>query len=127
VLLDPFRKAAAVQPFAVRVLTAREAYAEKLRAALSRRDPAIRDFFDLDHAFAVGIVSASDEMLMRLLSDKLAIPANEPVDVSAARLVRLRAQVETDLRPVIREEDFRRFNLDRAFQRVADLAAILNG
>ena len=63
VLLDPFRNAAAVKPFAVRVLSAREAYAEKLRAALSRRDPAIRDFFDLDHAFAVGNVSASDATL----------------------------------------------------------------
>lgn len=127
VLLDPFRKSDAVQPFAARVLTAREAYAEKLRAALSRRDPAVRDFFDLDHAFAAGHVSASDATLIRLLRDKLAIPANDPVDVSAAKLARLRAQVDTDLRPVIREEDFRRFDLERAFQRVADIAAILGG
>lgn len=124
-LLDPYRKADAVKPFAARVLTAREAYAEKLRAALSRRDPAIRDFFDLDHAFTVGRVSASDEMLIRLLRDKLAIPANEPVDISAAKLAGLRVQIDTDLRPMIREEDFRRFDLDRAFQRVAELAAIL--
>ena len=27
-----------------------EAYAEKIRAALTRREPAIRDFFDIDHA-----------------------------------------------------------------------------
>jgi predicted nucleotidyltransferase component of viral defense system len=127
VLLDPFRKAAAVKPFAIRVLTPREAYAEKLRAALSRRDPAIRDFFDLDHAFGVGSVNASDDSLIRLLRDKLAVPANEPIDVSAAKLARLRAQVDTDLRPVIREADFQRFDVDRAFQQVADLAAILNG
>lgn len=127
VLLDPFRKAAAVKPFAARALTAREAYAEKLRAALSRRDPAIRDFFDLDHAFTVGGVSPSDNALLRLLRDKLAIPANEPVDVSAAKLARLRVQVDTDLRPVIREDDFRRFDLDRAFQHVVDIAAILGG
>lgn len=127
VLLDPFRKGAAVQPFAVRVLTAREAYAEKLRAALSRREPAIRDFFDLDHALAVGSVSAADATLIQLLRHKLAIPANDPVDVSTAKLARLRAQVETDLRPVIRDDDFRRFELDRVFQQVADLAAILGG
>ncbi len=126
-LRDPFRKAAAVKPFAARVLTAREAYAEKLRAALSRREPAIRDFFDLDHAFANGVVSASDAPLLRLLRDKLAIPANEPVDVSAAKLARLRAQLDTDLRPVIRDDDFRRFDLDRAFQYVVDIAAILAG
>jgi predicted nucleotidyltransferase component of viral defense system len=127
VLLDPFRKAAAVEPFAARVLTAREAYAEKLRAALSRRDPAIRDFFDLDHAFAAGNVSASDVTLIQLLRDKLAIPANEPVDVSAAKLAQLRAQVDTDLRPVIREADFRSFDLDRAFQRVVGIVAMLGG
>ncbi len=72
-------------------------------------------------------MNASDDSLIRLLRDKLAVPANEPIDVSAAKLARLRAQVDTNLRPVIREADFQRFDVDRAFQRVADLAAILNG
>jgi hypothetical protein len=72
-------------------------------------------------------VSATDQALIRLLRDKLAIPANDPVDVSAAKLGRLRAQVATDLRPVIREVDFRQFDLERAFQRVVDIAAILGG
>ncbi|HBO45035.1 MAG TPA: hypothetical protein DD670_14120, partial [Planctomycetaceae bacterium] len=46
-LIDPFRRVRAVGPFPVGCISCREAYAEKLRAALSRRDPAIRDFFDL--------------------------------------------------------------------------------
>lgn len=121
-LLDPFRRAAAVRPFKVRVLTQREAYAEKLRAALSRREPAIRDFFDLDHAFATGKVRPSDTALVRMLRGKLAVPANEPVDVSEAKLIILRTQVETDLRPVIRVVDFQNFDVDRAFARVAKFA-----
>lgn len=121
-LLDPFRRAAAVKPFNVRVLTQREAYAEKLRAALSRREPAIRDFFDLDHAFAAGKVSPSDTALVRMLRGKLAVPANEPVGVSEAKLIILRAQVETDLRPVIRVVDFQNFDVDLAFTRVAKFA-----
>lgn len=127
VLLDPFRSTAAVKPFAVRVLTPREAYAEKLRAALSRREPAIRDLFDLDYAFEVGSVSATDDYLVGLLRAKLAVPANELVDVSAAKLILLRSQVETDLRPVIRDRDFHRFDIDRAFQRLAAIAAMLSG
>jgi predicted nucleotidyltransferase component of viral defense system len=46
-LLDPFRRSQAISAVNIRVLAKREAYCEKLRAALSRRDPAIRDFFDL--------------------------------------------------------------------------------
>jgi len=61
------------------------------------------------------------------LSEDLDFSLSTPIDVSAAKLARLRAQVDTDLRPVIREADFQRFDVDRAFQRVADLAAILNG
>lgn len=125
-LLDPFRRAAAVKPFRVRVLTPREAYAEKIRAALSRREPAIRDFFDLDHAFEMGRVSPSDPSLVRMLQDKLAIPENEPVDTSEAKLMALRAQVDTDLRPVIRDADFQKFDIERAFLRVAEFAAALN-
>ena len=48
-LVDPFRQTAVVAPVEVPVLSCRESYAEKLRAALTRREPAIRDFYDIDH------------------------------------------------------------------------------
>lgn len=125
VLLDPFRAAAAVKPFAVRVLSRREAYAEKLRAALSRREPAIRDFFDLDHAFTIGNIVETDTLLVNLLNDKLAIPGNESVDVSEKKLILLRSQLDTDLRSVIRDDDFKRFDLERVFQRIVVFAEML--
>ena len=46
----------------------------------------------------------------------MAIPGNEPVDVSERRLDALRRQVEPELRPVLRDRDFAEFDLDRAFE-----------
>jgi predicted nucleotidyltransferase component of viral defense system len=48
-LVDPFRQTAVVAPMKVPALSCHETYAEKLRAALTRREPAIRDFYDIDH------------------------------------------------------------------------------
>ena len=53
---------------------------------------------------------------------KLAVPGTEPVNVSAERLVLLRQQMAPQLRPVLRERDFREFDLGRAFGIVADVA-----
>ncbi|MFO7907007.1 MAG: nucleotidyl transferase AbiEii/AbiGii toxin family protein [Pirellulaceae bacterium] len=115
-LLDPFRNGLAVGAVSIRVLSMREAYAEKFRAALSRRDPAIRDFFDLDHAFKLGNVELADNALLDLLSQKLSIPGNETVDMSPEKLERLRDQLSSQLRPVVRREDYSKFDLDRARQ-----------
>ena len=120
-LLDPFRGSHAVLAIDVTVLTRRETYAEKLRAALSRRDPAIRDFFDLDHAMSVAKVDLRDDKLLDLLRQKLSIPGNEPVDMTAEKLELLRVQLETQLKPVLRSEDYAAFDLDRAFECVAEL------
>ena len=43
-----------VAPISVRSIDKIEALAEKFRAALSRREPAIRDFFDIDYAVRKG-------------------------------------------------------------------------
>ncbi|MBX3435768.1 MAG: nucleotidyl transferase AbiEii/AbiGii toxin family protein [Pirellulales bacterium] len=125
VLLDPFRRSVAVQPVAVPVLSLREAYAEKIRAALSRRDPAIRDFFDLGHALAAGLIKVADQPLLDMVSAKLAIPANDPVDVSEDKLALLRTQLTTQLQPVLRDVDFNSFDLDQTFRTIAALAARL--
>ena len=123
VLLDPFSGAPAVPVFSSRVLSLREAYAEKLRAALTRPEPAIRDFFDLDHAIVSGRVDVNDGPLIDLLRTKLSVPGTGPPDVSRDRVERLRGQIETQLRPVLREADLAAFDLDRAVEHVA-LAAL---
>ena len=99
--------------------------AEKLRAALSRREPAIRDFYDTDHAVQRLGWDVLAPAFVALVGRKLRMPGNAAVDVSAARLAALRAQLDAELKPVLRAADFERFDLDRAFRTVAGVATAL--
>jgi predicted nucleotidyltransferase component of viral defense system len=123
ILLDPVSRKPLLKPLEVRCIAKMEAFAEKFRAALSRREVAVRDFFDLDYAVRrLGLQSENPE-LIDLVRRKLTVPGNEPVDVSANRLAALRQQVGPQLQPVLRAEDFAEFDLQRAFQTVATMAA----
>lgn len=97
----------------------------KLRAALTRREPAVRDFFDLDHAVRSGRLNTNDRRLLELVRHKLAVRGNAPVDVSDAKRESLKRQVQAQLRPVLSEADFARFDLDRAFETVANIARLI--
>jgi len=123
ILLDPVSRKPLLKPLEVRCIAKMEAFAEKFRAALSRREVAVRDFFDLDYAVRrLGLQSENPE-LIDLVRRKLSVPGNEPVDVSANRLAALRQQVGPQLQPVLRAEDFAEFDLERAFQIVTTMAA----
>ena len=122
ILLDPNSDQPLIPPLAVRCISKIEAFAEKFRAALSRRDVAARDFFDLDYA-ARKLGLRVDAELIGLVRQKLAVRGNVPVDVSDRRLAELRRQVEPQLRPVLRREDLAEFDVERAFRFVNDMAA----
>jgi len=124
-LLDPFSQTLAVESILVPVLSCRETYAEKLRAALTRRDPAIRDFYDVDHAVRTDRIRLTDRKLIDLVRQKLAIPGNELSDVSEDKLAELRRQVNVHLKPVLKESDFDMFDLDHAFEIVKRFAELL--
>ena len=96
--------------------------AEKLRAALSRLEAAIRDFFDIDHAVLVAGLDVADPKLLRLMRGKLAVDNTSAVDVSPERLDHLRSQLDAHLRPVLRAREFEQFDLDRAFGIVRGVA-----
>ena len=125
-LLDPVSGSSLVPIINVPSLSLDEMMAEKLRAALCRRDVAIRDFYDIDHAVRRMGLRLDDPELLGLVRQKLAVPGNEPPDRSGDRLEALRSQVETELKPVLRERDFREFDLDRAFGIVAEMARRLS-
>lgn len=121
-LRSPLTNNPMVAPIAVRCIDKAEALAEKFRAALSRRDAVIRDFYDIDHAVRKGGLRPTSADLIDQVKQKLAIPGNDPVDVSDERLVALRKQIEPQLKPVLRERDFVEFDLERAFKIVVDMA-----
>jgi predicted nucleotidyltransferase component of viral defense system len=121
-LLDPVTGSAMVPDLDLRCLSREEAMAEKLRAALSRREVAIRDFYDVDHAFRRMQTDPCNPALIDLVRRKLAEPGNSPPNVSAIRLDALREQLEAELAPVLRRSDFAAFDLDRAWATVSRVA-----
>lgn len=122
ILTDPATDDAVSPPLPVRVLTLLETYAEKIRAALTRRDPAIRDFFDVDDAVLSRRFAFDDTKLLELIVRKLSVSANDPVDLSPARILILRGQIETQLRPVLRETELQAFDLDRVLAVLTQVA-----
>jgi hypothetical protein len=52
---------------------------------------------------------------------------NPPVDLGAERLSALRRQLETRLRPVLRDRDFDAFDLERVITAVQQCAHALGG
>ncbi len=124
---NPFIAGQSITPvYQVQAMSLPEAYAEKFRAALTRREPAIRDFFDLSPVVLDNVpLDPHSPDFVGLVKAKLEVVGNESVDVSPSRRDALRQQVTTHLRPVLRAHDFSRFDLDTAFDRVIEMAALV--
>jgi predicted nucleotidyltransferase component of viral defense system len=125
ILLNPVTGKSMVPALPVPCISLKEAMAEKLRAALSRREVAIRDFYDIDFAVRRLDLQIRDAALVGLVRQKLDVPGNESVDVSGFRLDALRQQLHARLKPVLRRKDFAEFDLKRAFKIAVDVAAMI--
>ena len=121
-LLNPIDGQALVEEYSVPCLSYSEAMAEKLRAALCRREVAIRDYFDVDYAVRSARFNMFEPAFLELLRRKIAIPGTSPVDVSEDRIGQLQRQLEAQLRPVLRQQEFAQFDLDRAIGTVRAVA-----
>jgi predicted nucleotidyltransferase component of viral defense system len=122
ILLDPASTHPMVEPVTLRCISRIEAFAEKFRAALSRREVAVRDFYDIDYAVRRLALRPEEGELIELVRQKMAVPGNDLLDVSERRVAALRRQVDSQLRPVLRAEDFEAFDLARAFRVVTQMA-----
>jgi len=119
---DPVTGASLVPPVQIRSLSLIEAVAEKIRAALCRREVAIRDFFDIDRLARTNLLDPADPALLALVGRKVMIPGTGAVDVSSSRLGVLPAQVEGSLRPVLSAKVIAEFDLERAVDIVRHIA-----
>ncbi len=126
-LVYPFTSPVSRYPaITVNAMAKEEAYAEKVRAARTRREPAIRDYFDLFHASRQVGLDFSDSNFIDMVRKKLEVPGNEPIDVSLERKRELEKQLNGQLKPVLRPDDFTRFNLDEAFDLVCEIADLIS-
>jgi len=124
-LLDPVSGISLVPAISVPCISKPEAFAEKFRAALTRREVAIRDFYDIDFGVTRLGIRANDSDMVQLVRAKIAIPGNDTVNVSDLRMSSLQGQLKTRLRPVLRQSDFDAFDLDRALSTVLQVAEAL--
>jgi hypothetical protein len=97
------------------VKTRTESWDEKVRAALTRREPAPRDLYDLHHAVESGVLDWRDGTFLKLAAEKI---ANEPVRdwLADERMDSFRAKLEPELRPVLRPEVYDAFDFKSAME-----------
>lgn len=122
---DPFKKVDLLTIESVNCLSAREAFSEKIRAALTRKEPAIRDLFDLDYAIRHQKIDLSDAGLLDYARRKIAIPGTNAIDVTASRIEAMRLQLKTELQSVLRKDDYEAFDFDHAVVQIVSLANVL--
>ena len=90
------------QEHTISCIDIREALAEKMRAALTRREPAIRDFFDIWYARSLWWFDFSDPVFLSLLWEKLReVDYAYTLEDNQDLLIR---QIKTDLRPVLTDD-----------------------
>jgi hypothetical protein len=100
----------------------KEVYAEKLRAALTRREPAIRDFFDLFYAVHELRFDFLDPEILKIVKAKLDVPGNAAIDISDERKQELSRQMNGQLKPVLRPVDYAKFDLENSYIMVQQIA-----
>lgn len=125
IVVNPFSGQTFFPGFTLHAMDRDEAYAEKMRAALTRKDPAIRDFFDIFYAVHNLGIDLSDSGFLSIVQAKLAVAGNFPINVSDDRKSQLVRQLDGELRPVLRPADFDMFNLNEAFDMVRRIAELL--
>ncbi len=116
---DPFTGEDLIPANKVLSLSLDEAVAEKLKAAMTREDVAIRDFYDLWYIAESGF-DFKGRKFTRLFKRKMSDEGHKGdfrrnFGLSADKIALLHRQVETDLMPVVRAGE--EFDLDAVFGR----------
>jgi len=126
IAVNPFSGQPLLPTFTVSAMALKEAYAEKVRAALTRRGPAIRDFIDLFYVDRKKLLNFFNPDFLKMVKSKIDVPGNDPIDVSTERKQELNRQLTGQLKPVLRPTDFKGFNMEEAFELVSKIAEALS-
>lgn len=118
-LENPLTQKPVLSDFHVVGLSLKEAYSEKIRAALSRKEPAIRDIFDIHYAIKKRLIEETRGYIKihdisSMVKYKLKV-LNCQIDLSKERKKEFLSQLETGLKPVLRQKDFEEFNFEQAW------------
>ena len=125
IVVNPFSRRPVLPVFSVKAIDMKEAYAEKVRAALTRKEPAIRDLFDLIYAVNKMNLDLYTPDFIDMVRKKLDVPGNILSDIFLEYKRVLIRQIEGQLRPVLRPVDFDSFDLDEAFNMIVKIVKTL--
>jgi len=121
-LMDPFLYKNKVPPFMVIGLNRQEAYAEKTRAALCRKELAIRDFYDLDCALIKKLIELDDNKFITLVKKKVKHEKHFH-DFNNPDIIKfLQAKIKSELEPTLNQFDGADFNLGRIIEKLLNLS-----
>ena len=120
-LRDVFTGSEQVPAFDLPVMDLSEALAEKVRAALTRKGPAIRDFYDLDFAAKTLGMNMIEPGFVALVQRKLSMPGNGPIQLTEDRRKALAVQRSKELNIVLRSGMAESFDLDRIWSSLGAL------
>lgn len=125
-IMDPFLNTNVVYPIKITGLSKLEAYAEKTRAALCRKQLAIRDFYDLDFAEQNKLIDFNDPVFIDLISKKIKFESflhdfNDENVISF-----LRSKIKPELLPTLKISRADSFNLERIINKLVDLSVKIN-
>lgn len=121
-LLNPFTAMPLVSQFKVTCFSKMETYAEKIRAAFCRSEPAIRDYFDIDYALRYGELDLENEDLIAMIQQKIQVQSHQFNELDQNRIQALQLQMETELLPTLRSQDYQQFQLENVVSRLQKLS-----
>lgn len=126
-LANPFTGRPMVEPFTLQCLSLQEAMAEKIRAMFTRKEIAIRDFFDFWHARRHTSAPIDDDLLAVMAAKKINTSPFPFTELTPTRRAALERQLLTDLKPVLVEASYRAFDLNAAIADVSIIEEHLKG
>ena len=93
---------------------------------ITRKEPAIRDFFDVVYAVRKRGLNTQDPEFLSMVKAKIDVPGNQSMKLSEERKQELNRQLEGQQKPVLRPSDFDGFDLNEAFELVHNIADALS-
>jgi len=125
---DPFTGRNIIPEHKILSLSLDEAVAEKMKAAITRKDPAIRDYYDLWHIAEAGFDFYKRHFLeifkKKLKDEDYQGDFRDKFGLSEDKIDLLTRQIKTDLIPVIRIDEG--FDLNKVFSRFNKILREIN-
>ncbi len=110
-LTDAFTGDPKVDPYLVNCLPIREAYAEKVRAALCRERVAIRDYYDIDYAMRHNVLQFENPDFIKLVKSKISLKGNEIRNLQPEITDVLMGKIDEELFPTLNDVEKQKFDL----------------